>query len=127
MGAQVNLQREGRVAVVTYSDPWSLDDVNTCDDEVVAHMDSVSHTVHVVMDARGMKQMPKGVLRARASKLFFHPKRGQLVVIGAGVALRAISEVILKLTNQDQALFFDKEADAWAHIENAMATESQHA
>jgi hypothetical protein len=127
MGVQVNLQHEGRVVVIDYSDPWTLDDVNASDDQAVAHMDSVAHTVHVVLDARKMKQMPKGVLRARASKLFFHPRRGQLVVIGAGVALRAISEVILKLTNQDQATFFDKEADAWAHVEKAMAAEKQQA
>jgi hypothetical protein len=127
MGVQVHLKHEGRVVVIEYSDPWSLDDVNSSDEQAVAHLDSANHTVHLILDARKMKQMPKGVLRARASKLFFHPRRGQLVVVGAGIALKAISEVILKLTNQDSAVFFEKDTDAMAFIERAMADESQNA
>src|SRR5690348_8221445 len=116
MPATVELRENGRVLYYVYSDPWTLADMEQVGKEATKLYDAASRKLHVYLDARKMKTVPTGVLRARNNPDMRHPNSGQIVIVGAARIIQVMAETVLKLTHVNRLKFYQDEQEGWAYL-----------
>jgi hypothetical protein len=117
MPVSMEIREKGRVLLVTYIDPVNLDDVDEMARQGLLHRDSVPHTVHVIFNFSRFTSPPLGMLRARFSPVFTHPRSGEIIFVGINLTLRSLMLLSASFTGNARRLkFFQHEAEAWTFV-----------
>ena len=125
MPAQVALEENGYLLHYTYSDPWTIAEMEQVNGESLKYYNEAKHKLHVLVDIRGSKNAPSGMLRARNNPDLKHPNGGQIAVVGAAGVVKSVGEVLLRLSRFDRALFFDSMEPALEYIQGEIANERE--
>jgi SpoIIAA-like len=124
MPVQLNLHENNRVMSYKFVEPWTMEDLLQLNESAEQHYDSVSHKVHVLFDARGIRNVPAGIMRARSNPDVTHHNAGQIAIVGANTLVRTIAGIVQKLANIERARFFNTEEEAWAYIRGVLEEET---
>jgi len=99
MGIAVSWDNPQRTIICfDFSQGWDWDDVYAASDQATTMLDSVEHTVHIIMDIRNGGKIP-GDLMSHAERIAsgHHPRRGMMIVVGANRLLRTVGGGLRKL------------------------------
>lgn len=126
MSVTMEIREEGRVLLLIYSDPVTMQEIGDLLPANIAHRDSVQHTVHTVFDFTHFHRPPQGLLRARYAPVFTHPRSGKMIVFGAIPLARGIVLQAAQFTNNaHKVYFFEHETDAWVYMRKTIADDIQ--
>ncbi len=118
------LEENGRILRVTFTDPWSADEMVAAFEESNRYLDAATKPIHVLVDATQAIRTTPGALRAREAPVLRHPMGGELAVFGMNLAGRILAETALRLARFKRAQFFETEAEARAHLNKLIAEEA---
>jgi hypothetical protein len=125
MPTWLELIENGHATRLTITEPWTVADLTARFAEGRALRDQSTHKIHSLVDLRGIRTLPDGLLRARLSPIFTHPNSGHAAFI-EGIALtRTFVDMMMKLTHFDRAEFFKTEAEALAYLRDVIQGEAQ--
>jgi hypothetical protein len=126
MTVTMEICAEGRVLFFIYADPLTVSEIADFYEANRKHRDAVKHTVHCLIDVRGMSKVPFGALRTRNGPGFTHPRSGQIVFIGASHLARSLALVAATFTGNTSKLhFFDTEPEAWTFLDKIIDDDRQ--
>ena len=125
MPIKQEILEDGWIVYVKYTDPWTLADLNSQFAEDQAYRDSVPHTVHALVDVGSVKTVPLGVLKARYSPSFLHPRHGQVIGVVSNSYIRLLAITVSQLIQFEDVLLFENLDDALAHLRRVTAHGAQ--
>lgn len=112
MGAKLELRENGQVIYFLYEEPWSIDDIKRVNDEAVVYLDQAVKDMHILINVEQIRQVPSGIMRARNVPTMTHPRCAHILICGASMIVRALSETIFKVARYQKAKFFNTEEEA---------------
>jgi hypothetical protein len=117
------LIENGRILLVTFSDPWTAQEMVSLFPEARRFYDAAERPIHILIDTRRSKMPAPNALRAREAPALRHPMSGSAAIVGASAIARAVAEVALKLAHFDRAAFFDTYEEGLAFLRARIAEE----
>src|SRR4051812_16132664 len=115
------IAEQGFVVHQTVTDPWTADDLIQAGDFEKKHIESVAHTVHVLVDFSGSRRVPGDVLQLRREPSTQHPRFGWMAFVGTASWLRPILTLSLRVMHFNRYVFCQAEADAWRILRQKIA------
>ena len=115
------LEENGRILRVTFTDPWSVEEMLKEFETAQHYLDKATQPIHVLVDMTEATRATPGALRARESPALRHPMGGQVAVFGMNSLGRTLAETVFRLVRFRRARFFDSEAEALAHLRGLIA------
>jgi len=112
----MELEENGRVIHYIATDPWTIDEMMKLTQQATKIYDESSVRVHTLIDMSRARSLPQGIMRARTNVDFNHPKAGQMVIVGANMLVKTISNVVAKLASFDRIVFFETEEQGWEYL-----------
>ena len=124
MPLKFELRENGHVLYTVATDPLNAEIMNDSIAEQIAYYDNAAGKLHQLTNVSHVTKVPSGILRMRRdSPVFDHPHRGLLIIVGANVYVRSVSEVVMRIARLNTVKFFGNELDAWAFIRKVIASE----
>jgi hypothetical protein len=123
MPAQVTLEQDGYLLHYVFSDPWTIAEMERVNTESLGYYNAAKHKLHVLVDMRGSKNAPTGMMRARNNPDLKHPNSGKIAVVGVTPLIRNVGEALLKLAHFNRAAFFDDMEAALEYLRKEIANE----
>ena len=120
----LELQENGNVMYWKIEDPWKLNELLMYYKQAETIFNDSSHIIHSLVDVRYARRIPAGVLSARHSTTWHHPRSGHTAIVGASPVVRAMIEAIFHLVHFNRARFFDSEAEARNYLLMLVAQEA---
>jgi len=119
------LIENGRILLVTFSDPWTAQEMVSLFPETRRFYDAATQPIHILIDARRSKMPAPNTLRAREAPALKHPMSGSAAVVGVNAIARAVGEMAFKLARFDRAAFFDTYEEGLAFLRARIAEEER--
>ena len=117
MPITMDIRENGWVLYLVLTDPWTVEEMWHFVEENRRYRDQCPHTVHVCYNLHDNKYLPPNVLRlSHGAPDVYHPRSGQVVLVGANPTVRSIIEIIFRLVRYDKFKFFSNEQDAWLYL-----------
>ncbi|MCA9903382.1 MAG: hypothetical protein KC547_05965 [Anaerolineae bacterium] len=123
MPARMEIEENGRVLHYIATDPWTIDQMLDLVQQANKIYEQADFRVHTLIDMTRTRSLPQGIMRARANSSFTHPRAGQMVIIGANMLVKTISNVVAKLASFDRIVFLDTEEKAWEYLRSVIEQE----
>jgi hypothetical protein len=117
------LIENGRILLVTFSDPWTAQEMVSLFPETRRFYDAAKRPIHMLIDTRQARAWTPHALRAREAPSLRHPMSGNAAVIGVDTVARAVGEMAFKLARFDRAAFFDTYEEGLAFLKARIADE----
>ena len=127
MPGTVTLEENGYLLHYIYSDPWTITEMERVNAESLAFYNAAKHKLHVLVDMRGSKNAPTGMMRARNNPDLKHPNSGKIAVVGVTPLIRNVGEALLKLAHFNRAAFFDEMEPALEYLRAEIAKDKDKA
>jgi len=124
MPVTFELQENGTVMYWKIEDPWKLSELLMYYKQAETIFNNSSHVIHSLVDVRYARQKPAGVLSARHSTTWHHPRSGQTAIVGASPVVKVMVETIFQLVRFNRARFFDSEVEARNYLLMLVAQEA---
>ena len=112
----MELEEDGRVLHYIATDPWTIDEMMKLTQQATKIYDESNVRVHTFIDMSRARSLPQGIMRARTNVDFNHPKAGQMVIVGANMLVKTISNVVAKLASFDRIVFFETEEQGLEYL-----------
>ena len=112
MPVTFRLEDNQRVMLWRLSDPWTLPELMAYYKEAQTILDGADQAVHSLIDLQQARRMPSGVLKARYTSTWDHPRSGYTVVAGGTPLMSRMLELVFKMTRFERVKFFEDEAEA---------------
>jgi hypothetical protein len=116
MPVEVQLTPDQTHLLYEMIDPVNMEQLLEAYRQEKIYRDSVSTTLHSIVDMSKMKRIPPNWLVAKAGPGLTHPRSGELLFVGVGVGVKMILSTILKIVRYDRIRFFDTRSDAEAYM-----------
>jgi hypothetical protein len=103
------LDSQKRIILITYHrDGWSWDDFYRVLKQQYDMIESVPHSVDVIVDVRESHWMPRGgsLLSGIRKAENPHPRQGRTVIVGATGMVAAIAQTAMKLVSSKRKFYF---------------------
>jgi hypothetical protein len=100
MGVEVVWDNAERTIIRSiFSGKWTWDDFYQSLDQTYGLMDSVKHSVHLIVDMRTSRLMPSGSFMPHLQNIRrkMHPNMGATVMVGGGKFMEILSAIMDKL------------------------------
>jgi hypothetical protein len=121
----MDLQEDGHVLYIKFADPWNLSDLEQAYNTEIGLRDNATFKLHTLLDVTQMRQIPPGFLAvAKRTPSFSHPRRGDLVVIGANAFARVLGETLMRITRASQIKFFNTPDEGRAYLKKILGPET---
>lgn len=117
MPVNVRLSEDQYYLIYKFTEPLAMQELLEAYKEEKVFRDSLSHTVHAIIDFSGLKRIPPNWLTAKAGPGLTHPRSGRMAFVGLSYGLRIIIQTILKISRYDRIQFFDEYDEAVAYME----------
>ncbi|MCE7948411.1 MAG: hypothetical protein DYG88_13390 [Chloroflexi bacterium CFX4] len=117
------LEENGRILRVTFTDPWSAEEMLKEFESTKHYLEEATRPIHLLADMRAAKRTTPGALRAREAPMLHHPMGGQVAVFGMNAVGRTLAETVFRLIRFRRARFFDSEAEALAYLRGLIAAD----
>jgi hypothetical protein len=117
------LIENGRILLVTFSDPWTAQEMVSLFPEARRFYDAAARPIHILIDTRRSKISAPNALRAREAPPLKHPMSGKAAVVGVNAITRAVGEMAFKLARFDRVAFFDTYEEGLAFLRACIAEE----
>jgi hypothetical protein len=125
MPITMDLQEEGHVLYIKFADPWTLNDLEHAYKTELGLRDSAGFKLHTLLDVTQLRQIPPGFLAvAKRTPSFSHPRRGDLVVIGATAFARVLGETLMRITRASQIKFFNTPDEGRIYLQKILRAET---
>ena len=105
MPAQVDFTNDGKIAILTYTGTFILDDIRHTDALVAPHLDQTAAPMTIIVDLSGLRSLAPGALSTRNSLLFNHKNIGAIIFVGGNGGLRAVADMVVRLSGCKNACF----------------------
>src|SRR5260221_8296444 len=119
-----SVEEQGFIVHQIVTDPWTANDLMQAGDFEKKHIDSVSHTVHVLVDFSGSRRVPGDVLSLRREPSTKHPRFGWMAFVGTVSWLRAMMTVTLRFIRFKRFVFCQNEAEARQILRQKIASDN---
>ena len=124
MPASVELTENGRILHYVFTDPWTIAVMDAVALKATQFYDKADRKLYVLLDARRMRNVPPGVLRAaRTNPDIRHKNSGQIAIVAAAKLVEVMGQTIMRLTHSSKAKFFPQEEAAWTYLRELIAKE----
>lgn len=119
------LIENGRILLVTFTDPWAAREMLQLFPESRKYYDAAERPLHLLIDVSGARLSMPGALRAREAPALKHPMGGEVAVVGAQSVVRLIGEAVFKLARFERVYFFETYEEGLAFLRERIAEESR--
>jgi len=129
MPIQSTISEQGRILVLTISDPWSITEIAGIDSVARPVFERIAREhpnwrIHALVDMRQARHIPRALLQSRSAfRTLRHPNAGYTVLLGASTGAQVFGESLFRLARYDRIRFFKVEDDARAFLAELMAKE----
>jgi hypothetical protein len=120
---QLQFSNDKRYLIYEISDPVDVLELLETYKQERAYRDSVTHTVHSIVDLSKVRQIPKNWLAVRSGPGLTHARSGSMLLVGVSPGLQIIMKTILQIARYDRMRFFATRAQAEAHMQQILAKE----
>jgi hypothetical protein len=117
------LIENGRILLVTFSDPWTAQEMLSLFPESRRFYDAAERPIHMLIDVRQARVSTPSALRAREAPALKHPMGGDVAVVGAASIIRTFGEMTFRLARFDRVAFFDTYEEGLAFLKARIAEE----
>ena len=117
------LIENGRILLVTFSDPWTAKEMVGLFPESRRFYDAAERPIHMLIDVRQARVSTPSALRAREAPALKHPMGGDVAVVGAAPIIRAFGEMTFRLARFDRVAFFETYEEGLAFLKARIAEE----
>ncbi len=117
------LEEDGRIVRVTFTDPWSAEEMLKEFESTKHYRDKATRPIHLLADMTTANRTTPGALRAREAPVLHHPMGGQVAVFGMNPVGRTLAETVFRLIRFRRACFFNSEAEALAYLRELIAAD----
>jgi hypothetical protein len=124
MPVTFELEENRRVMLWRLIDPWTLPELMAYYKEAQNILDGADQAVHSLIDLQQARRMPSGVLKARYTSTWDHPRSGYTVIAGGTPLMSRMLELVFKMTRFERIRFFEDEAAARAFLNELISTNS---
>lgn len=125
MPVEQELRENGRVIYVRITDPLTAEELMASAKEQTRFYDNAEGVLHQLADFSKLSTLPNHILRlAQNVPGIKHPKRGQLIVIGANTFVHVVGEMLMRLMHFNTIKFASTEAQAWNEIRKVIEKET---
>ena len=117
MPISCTLREHGHIEHIIASEPWTLQDLITVHQHLMAAFESATHKIHLLVDIRDVTTIPLGVISFLVKNaLERHPGIGYTAIVGGSRLLRGVADTLHQLAHYDRGRYFDTESEAWAFL-----------
>ncbi len=109
------------------SDPWTLPELTAYYKDAQYILDHAEQPVHSLVDLQQARRMPAGVLKARYTSTWNHPRSGFTVVAGGTPLMSRMLELVFKMTRFERVRLFPDEAEARAFLNTLVNNQDTNA
>src|SRR5258708_3468498 len=125
MPIKIELLRDGRVILQTYTDPLDMmeliQNVKKLQSEILDH---ATRRVHTLTDATGVTKLPSNLLSGGAASVKnVHPMSGEIVIVTSNNFINTMSSLFGKIVPQYKVTVWKTMEDGWAEIDRILARE----
>jgi hypothetical protein len=124
MPIDLELRENDRILYVKYKDPWTFAEMQTAFKEDLSYRDNSPLIMHTLISVTELRKIPPPMITtARKTPSLTHPRRGQMVVVGAMAFIQALAEAIGRLTHNSQLKFFRTEEQGMSYLRQVIEQE----
>ncbi len=116
MPVTVQLSDDQYHLIYELKDPLQINELMDAYDREKEMRDSISHTLHSLVDMSQVHRIPRNWLVAKAGPGLTHPRSGSMVIVGISSGLKTLVQIILKITKYDRIQFFESREDAETYM-----------
>src|SRR5258708_4975429 len=129
MPIKIELLRDGRVILQTYTDPLDMmeliQNVKKLQTEVLDH---ATRRVHTLTDATGVTRLPSNLLSGGAASIKnVHPMGGEIVIVTSNNFINTMSNLFKRVVPKYKISVFTTLEAGWAEIDRILAQEDASA
>jgi hypothetical protein len=120
-----SLEREGRIAVITFTDPFTFEDLKESATQMNSEvLDKATRLVHSINDFSAVTRLPSNVLSG-SLKLYktTHPNSGVAVIVVSNAFISSLVGVYNKVSRTTVPNFLTLE-DALVYLDRLLAEET---
>src|SRR5437667_9507401 len=102
MPTSVQLCENGRILHYVFSDPWTITEMDAAARKATQYYEVADKKLHVLLDARRMRHVPPGVLRAaRTNPDIRHRNSGQIALVAPAKLIEVMGQTIKRRTHSN--------------------------
>lgn len=126
MPIQIELIRENRVVLQTYSEPLNSSEINNLKVKMESViLASAIGKLHIIADFRGIQNLPGTILSSGSNMLRkAHSNTGQIVFITSSAFVGAMARILVKLSPKQQLIVVQTLDEAYKEIDALLAKAS---
>lgn len=123
MPVDIEFSPNKRYIVYTITDPMNMPELFEAYAKEKSYRDSVSHTVHSIVDMSRIRRIPPNWLTAKAGPGLTHPRSGYMILVGLSVGFKIILQMIMKVMQFDKVRFVETREEANAILNDVLQAE----
>src|SRR5262249_37718934 len=127
MTLHIEMARENRVVLETFSDPIDIPEVVAIVVKLQReYLDPATKPVHAIVDFRQVTRLPKHMLSGVMGPLRqVHPNSGAIVIVTEAAFMSLMAGVLARLASQYQMFVCKTMDEAWHIIDKILAEEEK--
>ncbi len=123
MPIQLHLSPDHRYLVYEIADPVDILELLETYKRERAYRDSVSHTVHSIVDMTKVRTIPRNWLATKSGPGMTHPRSGSMLLVGLSPGIQIIMKTIFQIAHYNRMRLFSTRAQADAYMNILLASE----
>ncbi len=125
MPSQTTLIENNHIMRTELIDPWTVEEILAESDRSYMIRNKFPHRIHTLLICTQTTRLPSRAVNLHAVSPFTHPRRGQVVMVGAKVMLQSLVGLFSTLHGfKDDLHLFATEDEALDHLRKVIAAES---
>lgn len=119
MPIQVEMIRENKVVLQTYTDPLNSSDLNNLRNQMENNiLPSASGKIHVIADFSGVKNLPGTILSSGSGMLRTpHSNTGQIICVTRNSFVNAMAKIFVKLSPKQPVMVMQSLDEAYKVVD----------
>ena len=124
MPIQVDLIKENKVVLQTYSDPLTNYDLGNLKNQMVNEiLPSATGKLHVIADLQNIRNLPGTILSSGSSMLQSpHPNTGLVICVTSNSFLNAMAHILAKLVPKQPVKVVKTLEEAYKEVDRLLST-----
>ena len=128
MPIKMDIQRENRLLIFTYTDPFSVGELNEAMAKAMAVVEMANGLVYGIHDGSHVRNLPRNLLSfaSRNGKTNLkHQHSGPVIVIAPSMFLHAVVSAVARIMPPERLFVVASMEEAIAKVDELMAKEAQ--
>jgi hypothetical protein len=122
MPVSFDIIEDGRICVLTATNPWTIAEFTQFYPQLKNHLDTAPTKVHLLFDFSQVSLWKGNAFQARNAPFTGHPNMGFLAMISTSTFVNAVAEAMIKVRHTDYTRFFQSTTEGLDFLRSEIST-----